>query len=423
MKTKSIFTFITAILLSFSLLSINAQVVNSNTNVGVGQGVLSSNTTGYRNIGLGDYSLNKNKTGYSNNALGYKALFSNTDGECNVSIGSFSMMSNTIGIRNISIGHKSLYSNTKGYNNIALGYSSMYLNIEGKKNIAIGDRAMYYFTKGNSNTALGRFALYGNAYESPNGSKNNAIGESALHWISSGSENNAIGYKAGFNIQTGIRNNIWGSYANVSTSSNYNIIIGYRTWSHGDNNIIIGKKITLPQGISNAMNIGGVLFGTGFQSALPEGATSTPANGKIGINVVNPTTTLDVAGTGHISSHFYVDGNLGIGTKNPDQKLTVKGKIHAEEVIIDTNVPFPDYVFSHDYNLMPLKEVEQFVKTNNHLPEIPSAGEVAETGLNIGELQTKLLQKIEELTLYAIEQSKDIEELKREVRELKEVKE
>jgi len=106
-------------------------------------------------------------------------------------------------------------------------------------------------------------------------------------------------------------------------------------------------------------------------------------------------------------------GNIGIGTTNPDQKLTVKGKIHAEEVIVDLNVPVADYVFHPTYKLMPLNQVEQYVKTNNHLPEIPSASEVAKNGMNMGEMQNKLLQKVEELTLYAIEQDKSKKELEK----------
>jgi len=114
------------------------------------------------------------------------------------------------------------------------------------------------------------------------------------------------------------------------------------------------------------------------------------------------------------------NGNVGIGTTTPDQALTVKGKIHANEVIIDVNYPIADYVFKPTYKLMPLNQVEQYVKTNNHLPEILSAGEITKNGMSMGEMQNKLLQKIEELTLYMIEQQKTnnqqsakIEELER----------
>lgn len=111
-------------------------------------------------------------------------------------------------------------------------------------------------------------------------------------------------------------------------------------------------------------------------------------------------------------------GNVGIGSQNPDQKLTVKGKIHAEEVIVDLNVPVADYVFKPSYNLMPLPEVEQYVKTNSHLPEIPSATEITKNGLSMGEMQNKLLQKVEEQTLYIIGLNKEIVEQRKDRKEL-----
>jgi hypothetical protein len=111
-------------------------------------------------------------------------------------------------------------------------------------------------------------------------------------------------------------------------------------------------------------------------------------------------------------------GRVGIGTTTPDQKLTVKGKIHAEEVIVDLNVPVADYVFKPNYKLMPLPEVEQFVKTNSHLPEIPSANEISKNGLSMGEMQNKLLQKVEELTLYMIEQNKSKKKLEKKYNDL-----
>jgi len=129
----------------------------------------------------------------------------------------------------------------------------------------------------------------------------------------------------------------------------------------------------------------------------------------------NPSLTCNI----EIQGGLNVTANVGIGTTIPDQKLTVKGKIHAEEVIVDLNVPVADYVFKPTYKLMPLHEVEQFVKINSHLPEIPSATEITKNGLSMGEMQNKLLQKVEELTLYAIQQNKKIETLEKEIKELR----
>jgi len=113
-----------------------------------------------------------------------------------------------------------------------------------------------------------------------------------------------------------------------------------------------------------------------------------------------------------------VQGNVGIGTANPDQMLTVKGIIHAQEVKVDMSVP-ADYVFKEGYKLMPLQDVELYVKANSHLPEIPSASEIKQDGMNMGEMQNKLLQKVEELTLYMIDLKKENKQLKSEIEQLK----
>jgi hypothetical protein len=108
-------------------------------------------------------------------------------------------------------------------------------------------------------------------------------------------------------------------------------------------------------------------------------------------------------------------GNIGIGTGstalNPLEKLAVNGLIHTKEVKVDL-LNWPDYVFEPSYTLIPLNELEQKIIAYKHLPEIPSAKEVEENGVLLGEMNKKLLQKVEELTLYMIQMNKEIELLK-----------
>ena len=114
------------------------------------------------------------------------------------------------------------------------------------------------------------------------------------------------------------------------------------------------------------------------------------------------------------------DGKVGIGSLSPDSELTVKGTIHCEEVLVDLSVP-ADYVFEKyyegksslkaNYNMPTLEEVEAFTKANHHLPEVPSAKDIQDNGLELKEMTNILLQKIEELTLYTIEQEKRIKAL------------
>lgn len=113
------------------------------------------------------------------------------------------------------------------------------------------------------------------------------------------------------------------------------------------------------------------------------------------------------------------NGSVGIGTVHTGSfKLAVNGAICAKEIKVETG--WSDFVFEEDYPLRSLAEVEAFIKENGHLPDIPSAKEVEENGVNVGEMEARLLQKIEELTLYVIQQQKELEELKKENEEQKE---
>ncbi len=103
------------------------------------------------------------------------------------------------------------------------------------------------------------------------------------------------------------------------------------------------------------------------------------------------------------------NGGVGIGTEAPDYPLDVAGTIRAQEVIVEIAAPAPDYVFEEDYNLRTLSEVESFVKENKHLPDVPAGESMEQNGIGVAEMNMLLLQKVEELTLYTIQQQEIIE--------------
>jgi hypothetical protein len=225
----------------------------------------------------------------------------------------------------------------------------------------------------------------------------------------------------------------------------------------------------------------GLAFGTGVSTTGDPNTVSyamtIPLNGTVGIGTTNPRGKFDVDGAGDIyladdpiagtvqsiflPGHMYIspyygtnvsyfqarradnsgttifqfrttnngaltdamriegNGNIGIGTHQATHKLTVNGKIIAEEIQVIVDVP-ADYVFDNDYKLMPLAEVAKYIQQNKHLPNIQSAEVIKETGWNVGEMNNKMLEKIEELTLYLIELKKQGDELRIENQEIRE---
>ncbi|BAV07266.1 hypothetical protein FLA_3289 [Filimonas lacunae] len=117
------------------------------------------------------------------------------------------------------------------------------------------------------------------------------------------------------------------------------------------------------------------------------------------------------------------NGNVGIGTTvfGNDYKLAVNGTIGAHKIKV-TQEHWADYVFDSSYQLAPLQQVEQFIQVNRHLPDVPSANTVKQEGIDIGDNQALLLKKIEELTLYIIQQNKEIQGMKQEIANLKKAK-
>ena len=116
---------------------------------------------------------------------------------------------------------------------------------------------------------------------------------------------------------------------------------------------------------------------------------------------------------------FTTTGNVGIGTDDPQSELAVNGQIRATEVKVLANIDVPDYVFESDYILPTLKEIKEYIDKNKHLPEIPSAAEIGKNGIDLGDMNMRLLKKIEELTLYQIEMLEQLENQQEEINILK----
>ncbi len=183
------------------------------------------------------------------------------------------------------------------------------------------------------------------------------------------------------------------------------------------------------------INVTSLLVGGNPMQSSPwnlNGSNVSYSAGNVGIGTNTPNYELDVVGTFNATNIFvngteivpspwaisgndlsYITGNVGIGTSNTQgYMLAVAGNVVAEAVKVELESNWPDFVFEKDYNLQSLREIETYIKKYGHLPNVPSADEIKNDGINLGEMDATLLQKIEELTLHSIQQQKEIDSLK-----------
>ncbi|MFQ6601753.1 hypothetical protein [Flavobacterium sp. C3NV] len=164
---------------------------------------------------------------------------------------------------------------------------------------------------------------------------------------------------------------------------------------------------TLVSGEIRGYSNGGKYYDDGFLRLSAGGGTNAGIRSYIDVSGYSTVPDMNgniVFGTyGVERMRIDRNGYIGIGIANPDSKLAVNGTIHSKEVKVDMT-GWSDFVFKKEYNLPTLEEVEKYIAEKGHLENIPSEKDVLENGINLGEMNAKLLQKIEELTLYMIEQ-------------------
>lgn len=179
------------------------------------------------------------------------------------------------------------------------------------------------------------------------------------------------------------------NFANFSSNNHGSVLVSSNLYFSGNDDL----KVANGHGTMSGASI--ILPGNG-----------QPNQGGITFYTSNPSAVIaDQVFTGSAAMVINGSGNVGLGTTLPREKLSVNGNIRAHELKVELT-GWPDYVFNSGYYLKPLSEIEKFIKIEKHLPGIPSAGEVEQNGLGLGEINKLLLEKVEELTLHLIEKDK-----------------
>ncbi|MFM2393075.1 MAG: hypothetical protein RLZZ546_1057, partial [Bacteroidota bacterium] len=433
----------------------------------IGHSTLYNNTSGSRNHTLGTQTLFNNTTGSANIAIGYRSLYNNTDRSGNIAVGDSTLHDNGIGAVfledatfNTAIGSNAMKSNTTGFYGTAVGYKALMKNTTGRFNTAMGHGAMMNLnTHSSANSAFGQGALFN---QTGGSGGNTGIGAGALNGVTTGALNTGLGYRAGFTNQgeknifigseagyyeTGsnklyIENTnadstsalIFGNFSsnkirvNGNTESVYNVTFNDTPAVYGENDNTDYYGIGV-QGRGGYKGVEGLVEKTG--SSLYYGVnglsygTNTGSNFGVSGLAYGGAKNFGVYGKSNLGLNDYAgyfEGDVAIGSAFPKKatgyKLSVDGKIAAEEVLVDLDADWPDYVFKQDYDLKSLEEVKAFIEKNGHLPNVPSAKEVKDNGILLGNMNKVLIEKIEELTLYILKQEEEMKSEKLKIKNL-----
>lgn len=386
--------------------------------------------TASSNVGTGNtimgYSAGfQNQTDY-NVFIGYQSGYTNSSGNQNVFVGTSTGYANTAS-GNTFMGYQAGQTNSTGSNNTFMGWLSGQANTTGLLNVFIGGYTGYNNTSGQLNTFLG----YATGMSNTTGRVNTFIGGYAGESNTTGIQNSFVGYQAGRATTTGNNNTIMGYQAGSSlTTGSNNIIVGPKSGTavtDGSDNVLMGYNSQAEDGLHNAIAIGAQSH-VAISNAMILGHQV-----NVGIGTSAPTARLEVNSGIDNESGIRLSrltANSPVQLASTDKLLTVDatGKLvltSAGRYSVRSVADWSDKVFMSDYRLRSLTEVDQYIQQHQHLPDVPSATEVVERGIDAARMDAKLLEKIEELTLYTIQLEKDrqnqqaeIDELKRQVKQL-----
>ncbi|RPI27669.1 MAG: hypothetical protein EHM61_07700 [Acidobacteria bacterium] len=414
----------------------------SNNYFGTGAGA--AMTSGYSNSFFGGHAGEANANGFGNSFFGAEAGRANTSGYFNAYFGNGSGAHSTTGIGNAYFGSNAGQFNVGGYGNSFIGHLAGYRNTEGDYNSFVGRSVGENNTLGGFNCFIGAFVGEHNTVED----RNTLVGTYADidPGVSPGQfpvhHATAIGY---------------GSYVSRSNSL---ILGGVNGFNDVTSETFVGIGTPAPDrqlvvegsqalGKFRRYNATTPSHSPAFLFERARGTNTAPLDivpgdylgkvqfrGRVSANMPEYGALVFIASDTNQNGRFsFVDrdlatermvvlntGNVGIGTNTPTELLDIAGNLRVRGTILfgAPASPVPDYVFQPEYRLMPLRELEQYVKAERHLPNVPSASAIQSNGVNLGEFQMKLLEKIEELTLYTLQQANVIERQNHETSALKE---
>ncbi|MFT3826600.1 MAG: hypothetical protein QM731_21950 [Chitinophagaceae bacterium] len=372
-------------------------------------------TNGGNNCFFGHESGLLNTSGGGNTFYGFASGRNNTTSVHNTVIGNEAGQTNAIGSYNTLLGAKAGYSNVTN-NNVMVGYQAGYNNSTGTNNTFLGSEAGLNSTTGHSNVLLG----WRTGYNNTTGGNNEMIGVGAGYKNTSGNFNVMVGDNAGYDNTTGSRNVFIGNISGRgSATGSDNVIIG--NFAGGDYAYKADTAVFILNNqykTSNPLLFGRFAGNTDHNTI----AGTVTYQAKLGINTnkLEPGMTLTLNGRayignfepGGINSGLIVDSNLA------KYYLWVEKGVVSENYAIASVTEWADYAFNKDYKLMSLKQVAQYIQQNKHLPGMPSEEELKKNGYSVHDMNKNFMLKIEELTLHAIEQNKQIETQQQQIKVL-----